>query len=181
MFDKLKKKDDLELYRLEREKLDINNKYVMYGFGSRGPQVIELQKKLRAVLNLTPPVDGIFGNDTQFMVKEFQRQNNMDVDGYVTPKMMMKLDQVYASKECIYNIPKSTLKFGFKGEEVMILQRLLKHLGYTGIDNKELLDDGVFGKNTRYAVKRFQLDNKIVIDGVYCHKCEALLYRKLHK
>lgn len=47
------------------------------------------------------------------------------------------------------------LKFGSKGEEVKTLQRLL---------NCEI--DGIFGKITEEAVRNFQKNNKLTVDGI---------------
>jgi peptidoglycan hydrolase-like protein with peptidoglycan-binding domain len=53
-----------------------------------------------------------------------------------------------------------TLKIGAKGESVEVLQTKLNKLGYN------LLVDGEFGTRTENAVKTFQKDAKIVVDGV---------------
>src|SRR5438105_12737196 len=60
---------------------------VLLRFGSRGPNVVELQNLLNADLdpspNLTP--DGIFGGATDVAVKRFQDENWLTVDGIVGP------------------------------------------------------------------------------------------------
>ena len=62
--------------------------------GSRGPDVVNLQ----SMLNGQPPtllpslqIDGVFGARTQARVKEFQRNNNLAVDGVVGPLTLSKL------------------------------------------------------------------------------------------
>ena len=51
-------------------------------------------------------------------------------------------------------------------EEVKTLQRLLRSLGYKGENKKVLEIDGSAGNNTIFAVKNFQRDRKITVDGV---------------
>ena len=63
-----------------------------------------------------------------------------------------------------------TLKYGAKGEEVKVIQRRLKELGYF---------NGTIGGNyltkTRAAVKDFQLENGLQVDGI----CDEATYNKL--
>ena len=60
---------------------------------------------------------------------------------------------------------KSYLSLGDKGSEVKSLQQKLNKLGYKGADGNSLTEDGQFGNNTDYAVRAFQTDAKIEIDG----------------
>ena len=53
-----------------------------------------------------------------------------------------------------------TLKYGSKGYFVRELQRLLNKVGYA------LKVDGIFGVRTRAAVKDFQRQNLLVVDGI---------------
>ncbi|WP_177344654.1 L,D-transpeptidase family protein [Evansella clarkii] len=67
-----------------------------------------------------------------------------------------------------------TLKQGSRGESVKELQKNLNTLGYNpnGID-------GVFGPGTASAVKKFQKDNKLTVDGVAGTKTKNLIEEKL--
>jgi len=60
------------------------------------------------------------------------------------------------------SVDRATLKRGARGSEVQFLQTCLTHLNaYEGII------DGIFGKNTEKAVKRFQEDiDELSVDGV---------------
>lgn len=59
--------------------------------GSRGPDVVRLQKRLQE-LNFDPgPVDGIFGSNTEDAVCEFQEKAGLDVDGIVGPETLKAL------------------------------------------------------------------------------------------
>lgn len=51
--------------------------------GDRGPEVAELQERLNLVISLDLDVDGIFGPATRAAVMEFQRRNELIVDGVV--------------------------------------------------------------------------------------------------
>lgn len=59
-------------------------------------------------------------------------------------------------------IPMPVLKSGNKGKEVMKLQTLLNHFKYNCGDV-----DGDFGSKTASALKLFQANNQIEIDGTY--------------
>jgi len=52
------------------------------------------------------------------------------------------------------------LKLRAKGDSVRLLQELLNKAGY------ELVVDGDFGKKTENAVKDFQKQNKLIVDGI---------------
>lgn len=60
----------------------------------------------------------------------------------------------------------TTIKLGSKGEDVKLLQKKLNELGYRDSSGKELICDGVFGKNTEYALKNFQKKMSLVTDGI---------------
>ena len=64
------------------------------------------------------------------------------------------------------------LKKGSKGEYVYTLQRLLVSKGY---DPKGI--DGIFGPGCDAAVRKFQKDNKLVVDGCVGPKTWGALYK----
>lgn len=59
-----------------------------------------------------------------------------------------------------------TVKYGSKGDCVKLLQESLDKKGYKGADNKKLICDGVFGKNTEFALKNFQKSEGLIADGI---------------
>ena len=66
--------------------------------GSRGPRVAALQRGLLAVFpSYAAPIkssggaDGIFGDGTDKVVREFQRRSGLSVDGIVGPQTLAKL------------------------------------------------------------------------------------------
>lgn len=78
-------------------------------------------------------------------------------------------------------MPLKTLKVGDEGEQVLLLQCMLRCMGYCGANGKPLELDGKYQTNTLYAVIRFQEqaiayganvgneDNES--DGVWGSKC----------
>ncbi|MCK4259861.1 MAG: peptidoglycan-binding protein [Halanaerobiales bacterium] len=59
-----------------------------------------------------------------------------------------------------YNIPWRNIDDGDRGSDVWEVQNRLKELGYY-----KWRPDGVFGWGTQNAVKKFQKDNKLPVDG----------------
>lgn len=54
---------------------------------------------------------------------------------------------------------------GSKGNDVKLLQRLLKSNGMKGKDGKALTIDGDAGANTDYAIRQYQKKNGLTVDG----------------
>ncbi len=60
----------------------------------------------------------------------------------------------------------NVLKKGSSGAQVRTLQRLLRQLGYVNTDGKTLIKvDGDFGANTLAALKRYQKNAGLTVDG----------------
>lgn len=68
-----------------------------------------------------------------------------------------------------------TLYFGHRGEDVLKLQKTLNEKGYY---NYNL--DGIYGKITENAVIKFQIDNKIRIDGFAGPETQKALYGNMN-
>jgi peptidoglycan hydrolase-like protein with peptidoglycan-binding domain len=64
---------------------------------------------------------------------------------------------------------------GSKGEAVKTLQRLLNAHGYTDSKGKPLAVDGSFGPATLYALKKYQYDENLTVDG----KCGQYTWNSL--
>ncbi|HAX77133.1 MAG TPA: hypothetical protein DCY88_15190 [Cyanobacteria bacterium UBA11372] len=67
---------------------------------------------------------------------------------------MQSVDQVQASR------PLPTLRLGSKGDDVNYLQEALNEYGY------KVTVDGIFGKKTEAAVKKFQKSRGLTPDGI---------------
>ena len=135
--------------------------------GDKGDAVMALQEKLIALGYLSGKADGIFGSDTRDAIKAFQRNEGMDDDGVAGPSTLAALNAVViapsdpSQPENSAPITGTLLKKGSRGDDVKALQQKLIALGYlTGTA------DGYYGDQTVSAVKTFQLDKDLTVDGV---------------
>lgn len=150
--------------------------------GSEGDDVKELQSMLiRLGYNLgNAGADGVFGSKTLAAVRDFQKVHDLDADGVVGDltidalnKAMAKSDDAHdsdGSAKTESKLGARTLKKGHKGDDVKELQEGLMKLGY------ELLKYGAdsdFGTETLNAVKAFQADKGLEIDGMFGPKSLA--------
>ncbi|MDK2801856.1 MAG: spore cortex-lytic enzyme [Oscillospiraceae bacterium] len=60
--------------------------------GSRGEEVKSIQTKLKENGLYNGEIDGIFGNETQKALKQFQKKNNLNSDGIAGPQTLAKLN-----------------------------------------------------------------------------------------
>ena len=58
---------------------------------------------------------------------------------------------------------------------IQLIQSFLRHGGYTGLDGLKLQTDGIFGANTDYAVRHFQRNNGLAVDGIVGPMTRAML------
>jgi len=121
--------------------------------GSSGSLVRYLQFLLKINGYSVGAVDGVFGANTQNAVLSFQQANNLTADGVVGPKTWAKLNNLYPENRVI--------KKGSIGAEVEYLQKKL----YSKLYDVGTID-GIFGNSTENAVKEFQAENGLVVDGV---------------
>lgn len=125
--------------------------YPLLRLGDKGNFVFLLQFILNQYgNNLT--IDGIWGNKTQDAVLRFQKENSLTQDGLVgknTWKTLLTLS------------PYPLLKINYRGAYVKFLQQLLESNLYPVGDI-----DGIFGNKTLTAVKNFQKNNNLVVDGI---------------
>lgn len=119
--------------------------------GDRGNFVFLLQFILNQFgYNLS--VDGIFGNQTTSSVRQFQQQNSLTVDGIVGKNTWQYLLTIP---------PYPILRLNSRGNYVYLAQRLLESkLVQVGSI------DGILGQKTERAIKEFQQQNNLVVDGI---------------
>lgn len=113
--------------------------------GSTGPNVYTVQHLLTAQ-GYPTTADGIFGSGTEASVKEFQTAEGITSDGVVGP--------------ATWSVLVITVRSGDSGHAVRGLQRQLNRYGYA------LVVDGIFGPATDAAVRDFQLQNGLSVDGI---------------
>lgn len=120
--------------------------------GSRGRYVRYLQWLLRIEGDTVTP-DGIFGPATETAVRNFQTRNGLSVDGIVGRNTWTALTGAGQT------LP--ILRRGSRGRYVRYLQqKLLSKLYPVGEA------DGIFGPATERAVKDFQSENGLTVDGI---------------
>jgi len=160
--------------------------------GSRGNEVLQLQKILIAKGYLFGTADGSFGPKTHLAVIAFQKANNLFADGVVgrgtravlNNSNMIWLQPVVATTTTTttteantvvtttttYNFGTTTLTLWSRGEAVKELQRFLnKALSLN------LTIDGVLGPKTINIIKQWQKANGLLDDGLVGAKTKALM------
>lgn len=129
--------------------------------GSQGAAVKELQTLLNQYV-YSPAmgdrlvVDGIFGAKTESRVKTAQYRYLLQRDGVVGAQTWQALKTNTAPIAT-----KPILRRGSTGVEVEIAQTVLKEGGYY----KSTVDQ-IFGQTTEAAVRAFQHDRQLQVDGV---------------
>ncbi len=126
--------------------------YPLLRQGADNSFVFLLQFILNTQYGFNLAVDGIFGQNTENAVRQFQENNNLAVDGIVGPKTWGTL---------LTLMPYPTLRQGDRGAYVRLLQSLLESalVPVGGID-------GIFGQKTETAVRQFQENNNLTVDGI---------------
>jgi peptidoglycan hydrolase-like protein with peptidoglycan-binding domain len=131
--------------------------------GNAGAAVAKLQKQLYDQ-HYKITVDGDFGNETEKIIKQFQKDHKLPVTGEVSPALLgfieSKLSKSAAADDKLTT--GSFLKKGNCGQLVVLLQKALNK----NRAKPKLAEDGVFGDNTVKAVKDFQKKKKLKTDGV---------------
>ncbi|MBZ0215031.1 MAG: peptidoglycan-binding protein [Fimbriimonadaceae bacterium] len=107
--------------------------------GLKGEPVRLLQERLGV------EADGVFGGGTEKALKDYQKANNLTVDGIAGP-------DTFASMGLLQLV---LLKRGSKGAQVKKMQEAL------GIDA-----DGKFGPGTEKALREYQEANGLKADGL---------------
>ncbi len=126
--------------------------------------VSQLQEKLKTIgiINIDPT--GYFGDITETAVIKFQKKYNLDTDGIVGTQTLSMIDSIIHSNESKITITtistNSILKKGMNSEYVVELQNDLKKLDLFNLD-----PTGYFGDITEAAVKKFQKDHGLSVDG----------------
>jgi peptidoglycan hydrolase-like protein with peptidoglycan-binding domain len=102
-------------------------------------------------------IDGIFGPQTEQAVRSFQQGAGLGVDGIVGPR-------TWAALPADPNTPQ--LAEGASGQVVSSLQQGLRTYGGARSPTDPGPIDGIFGPRTKAAVRAYQSDHGISVDGV---------------
>ena len=147
--------------------------------GSMGKNVTVLQEALKELGFYSGTADGAFGAGTAAAVKSFQKKNGIRQDGVATPELQKLIFEGTplnakgrkVSVNVLPNAQVDTLSQGKKGDQVADLQKRLNSLGlYSGSFT------GVYDSATVSAVKTFQRQHSLTVDGVAGPKTLKLLY-----
>ncbi len=122
-------------------------------YGEKSEVVLAAQERLKALGYLMTVPDGAFGEDTAVAIKQFQSRNDLIVDGYLGPSTRDVLNSSSA-------VPNG-LRLGDQSDMVRKVQTLLSKYGYLNSGNAT----GYYGEITEKAVKSFQKENKLSVDG----------------
>jgi N-acetylmuramoyl-L-alanine amidase len=129
------------------------------GSGARGEHVRDLQARLAVLGHATDPDEpGTYGSATEAAVRAFQRKRNLLLDGLVGP------DTWHELVEASYSPGDRVLYLRYppmRGDDVRALQGALSKLGFDA--GRE---DGILGERTERAVRDFQRNAGLTVDGI---------------
>ena len=124
--------------------------------GATGRDVRRIQRIFVMTKALDPTsITGEFDTTTEQAVKDFQQGAGLTVDGILGP-------QTWQALPADPNTP--TLRRGASGNSVEGLQKGLKKYGTAATDPGPV--DGDFGPKTEAAVRQYQEDRDIGVDGI---------------
>lgn len=114
-------------------------------------------------------IETIEGNSGSEVKRKAYQRTDKTIIGYGHPRYDADTTTKTTTKEeaKTVKVELPILSKGSKGAAVKALQRMLYCLGYVNIDGKARISvDGSFGSNTEAAVKRYQKNAAIGVDGI---------------
>ncbi|MBQ8617566.1 MAG: peptidoglycan-binding protein [Clostridia bacterium] len=135
--------------------------------GSTGNKVTTLQQDLTALGYYYGDISGHYGSLTQAAVKKFQKAKGIAQDGIAGTATLNAIAVALGGSS---SSSSSTLREGDENSSVLELQTMLKELGYYYGDLT-----GSFGSLTKRAVRKFQDDQDLTVDGIAGNKTMNLL------
>ena len=140
--------------------------------GSIGPEVEDVQRRLGALGLPCGDDPAVFNPATESAVRTFQQLRGLPADGIVGPETWLTLvGASFALGDRLLYVTRPAMQ----GDDVRELQRRLNRLGFDcGYD------DGMFGSQTVAAVREFQLNAGLLVDGIAGHETIDHLLR-LHR
>ena len=126
--------------------------------GANGPDVRRLQRLLVEIKDLNyDQINGHFGGSTETAVKDFQQSQSLTMDGIVGPQTWSKLPA---------DPDTPLLSEGATGPAVSALQKGLKTYSAQNPAVDPGPVDGIFGHRTLAAVRAYQADRGVPVDGI---------------
>ena len=144
--------------------------------GNKGALVTRLQERLIELGYLKGTASGTYDTDTIGAVRSFQKKNNLTANGTAdseTQKLLYSTSAISANATATPKvtatptpaptqaIPSVSVRSGDSGDDVKIVQKRLKELGYYRSNI-----DGKMGRDTVKAVEAFQTAHGLEADGV---------------
>lgn len=140
--------------------------------------VVPLQRRLKALGYQTGSIDGYYGSNTYRAVRNFQSRNGITVTGTADPYTQQILYSSSAKPASGSSSSAGTttgyrlLYWGCKGDAVKRLQQALLNAGY----KQARTADGIYGQWTYDAVRAFQKDHGLSVDGIAGKNTQNKLY-----
>ena len=142
--------------------------------------VVPLQRRLKALGYLSGSADGYFGSNTYRAVRNFQSRNGLSVTGVAdsgTQQLLYSSSARPASGSSSSGSGSSTgyrlLYWGCRGDAVKRLQQALIDAGYKSYVRSA---DGIYGQWTYDAVRAYQKDVGLSVDGIAGKNTQNKLY-----
>ena len=142
--------------------------------------VVPLQRRLKALGYLSGSADGYFGSNTYRAVRNFQSRNGLSVTGVAdsgTQQLLYSSSARPASGSSSSGSGTSTgyrlLYWGCRGDAVKRLQQALIDAGYKSYVRSA---DGIYGQWTYDAVRAYQKDVGLAVDGIAGRNTQNKLY-----
>ena len=142
--------------------------------------VVPLQRRLKALGYLSGSADGYFGSNTYRAVRNFQSRNGLSVTGVAdsgTQQLLYSSSARPASGSSSSGSGPSTgyrlLYWGCRGDAVKRLQQALIDAGYKSYVRSA---DGIYGQWTYDAVRAYQKDVGLSVDGIAGKNTQNKLY-----
>lgn len=150
-----------------------------------GEDIRTIQRQLNRIrrnypsIPAIPDTNGFFDASTRAAVIQFQRIFNLTPDGIVGKATWYKIKQIYnAVKRLselysegitiseVERIFSETLRRGDRGSNVRAIQYYLNFLGFFNDRLPQIAVDGIFGPATENAVRQFQGQYGLTVDGI---------------
>lgn len=153
--------------------------------GTVGEDVRTIQRQLNRIRRNYPSIpnipqtNGVFEATTRAAVRQFQSIFNLAVDGIVGRatwykikriyNAVIKVSELYSEGITISDIDRiysTSLRRGSRGNEVKLIQYYLNFLSFFNNRLPSIDADGIFGSATENAVKAFQSEYGLTVDGI---------------
>lgn len=143
-----------------------------FGLGHVGPEVEDVQRRLEDLGIACPGDPGVFDAATRDAVRAFQQRRGLTADGLVGDDTWRALvGASFRLGDRMLYVTRPVLH----GDDVQDLQRRLNRLGFDAGH-----DDGLYGPQTFEAVREFQLNVGVNVDGIAGPTTIDLL-KRLHR